>query len=72
LDREEEALHILVIKASERCQETPETIDFFDPSDDTLLKVVVNVNDINDNPPVFTKGGCQFRIQSLSIHREID
>jgi len=30
-------------------------MDFFDPSDDSLLKIIVNVNDINDNPPVFTK-----------------
>ena len=64
LDREEEALHILVIKASEKCQDVPETIDFFDPSDDTLLKVVVNVEDINDNRPVFTKGDHRFHTES--------
>lgn len=29
--------------------------DSFDPSDDALLKVMINLNDINDNPPVFDK-----------------
>ena len=55
LDREEESLHILVVKASERCDATPDDMDFFDPNDDTLLKVVVNVDDVNDNRPVFAK-----------------
>lgn len=55
LDREEQAVHIIVVKATEQCGQIPEMMDFFDPSDDSLLKIVVNVNDINDNPPVFTK-----------------
>jgi len=55
LDREEQAVHIIIVKATERCHVVPETTDFFDPDDDTLLKVVINVNDINDNRPVFIK-----------------
>ena len=55
LDREEQAVHIVVIKATDQCDSVPETTDLFDPDDDTLLKVVVNVNDINDNRPVFVK-----------------
>jgi cadherin 23 len=55
LDREELAVHVVVIKASENCKLNPEMIDSFDPADDSLLKVILNVKDINDNPPTFDK-----------------
>ncbi len=55
LDREEQAVHIIVIKASENCDLQPDMTDSFDPADDSLLKVVVNVKDINDNKPTFDK-----------------
>jgi tetrahydromethanopterin S-methyltransferase subunit H len=55
LDREEQAAHVVVVKASENCNLNPEIIDSFDPADDSLLKVIVNVKDINDNPPTFDK-----------------
>lgn len=55
LDREEQSVYIVVVKASEQCNVVPERTDAFDPSDDSLLKVVVNVKDINDNKPVFIK-----------------
>jgi len=55
LDREEQAVHVVVVKASENCNLTPEMIDSFDPADDSLLKVIINVKDINDNPPTFDK-----------------
>lgn len=43
------------MKATEDCLTMPELVSFFDPRDDTLLKVHVFVNDINDNPPRFTR-----------------
>ena len=55
LDREQQALHLLLIRASEDCQSVPADIDFFDPADDTVLKVIVHVEDINDNRPQFVK-----------------
>ena len=55
LDREVYDTHILLIKASEDCIHAPVNQSDFDPSDDTLLKVIVTVNDINDNPPKFVK-----------------
>ncbi|XP_057365539.1 cadherin-23-like isoform X1 [Daphnia carinata] len=55
LDREEQASHIIVVKASENCDLDPDVIDSFDPADDSLLKVVVNLKDINDNPPTFER-----------------
>ena len=49
-------MHIIVVKAVDQCGgPEPAMTDFFDPADDSLLKVTVNVNDINDNPPVFTR-----------------
>ncbi|EFX87616.1 hypothetical protein DAPPUDRAFT_235424 [Daphnia pulex] len=42
LDREEQAAHVVVVKASENCNLNPEIIDSFDPADDSLLKVIVN------------------------------
>lgn len=57
LDREENDTHVLIIKASEDCISAPKVEKFleFDTHDDTTLRVVVRVNDINDNPPKFIK-----------------
>ncbi|XP_064108915.1 cadherin-23-like isoform X3 [Macrobrachium nipponense] len=55
LDRESEDHYILIVKATEDCLATPELVSFFDSRDDTLLKVHVFVNDINDNAPKFTR-----------------
>ncbi|XP_063590983.1 cadherin-23-like [Penaeus indicus] len=55
LDREAEDHYTLLVKATEDCLTLPEPVAFFDPRDDTLLKVHVFVNDINDNPPKFTR-----------------
>lgn len=53
LDREQQEEHLLLIKATEDCITVPANESFFDAADDTLLKVIVNVTDINDNPPKF-------------------
>lgn len=48
---------MLVVKASEDCLNAPrvrEPVEF-DPHDDTLLRVLIKVNDINDNAPKFMK-----------------
>lgn len=55
LDREEYDQHVLLVKATEDCLHTPANESFFDENDDTLLKVIVKVNDINDHPPKFVK-----------------
>ncbi|GLH04217.1 Cadherin-87A [Gryllus bimaculatus] len=55
LDREQQERHVLVVKATEDCLEIPTNISAFDPSDDTLLKVIIQILDINDNPPHFVK-----------------
>lgn len=46
--------HLLLVKASEDCINKPANLSFFDSSDDTLLKVSINVLDENDNAPKFT------------------
>ncbi|XP_044743020.1 cadherin-23, partial [Chrysoperla carnea] len=53
LDREVQESHLLLIKASEDCVHLPANQSFFEESDDTLLKVTVFVDDINDNAPKF-------------------
>ncbi|CAG5108412.1 Similar to Cdh23: Cadherin-23 (Mus musculus) [Cotesia congregata] len=53
LDRETLEEHLLLVKATEDCSTMPENESFFDSADDTLLKVVITVNDINDNAPRF-------------------
>ncbi|XP_046612201.1 cadherin-23 isoform X1 [Neodiprion virginianus] len=55
LDREVQEEHLLLIKATEDCNTIPANESFFDAADDTLLKVVVGVNDINDNSPKFIR-----------------
>lgn len=48
--------HVLVVKASENCATPPPAnVTWFDPKDDTTLRLVINVLDINDNPPLFVK-----------------
>ncbi|KAI4457764.1 fat atypical cadherin-related [Holotrichia oblita] len=53
LDREERDSYILLVKAAEDCNNSPRIESSFDSLDDTLLKVLVNVADVNDNPPRF-------------------
>lgn len=53
LDRETQTQHTLIIKATEDCTIVPTNETIFDEADDTLLKVIVTVGDINDNPPRF-------------------
>ncbi|XP_043267778.1 cadherin-23 [Venturia canescens] len=53
LDREQQEEYLLLIKATEDCTTVPGNQSFFDETDDTLLKVIVTVDDINDNPPKF-------------------
>ncbi|XP_065338722.1 cadherin-23 isoform X2 [Cloeon dipterum] len=57
LDREAQDKHELLIRATENCQEassiTPAVAD--SNSNNSLLRVVVNVNDVNDNAPKFVK-----------------
>lgn len=53
LDREEKEIHLLLIKATEDCTKQPRNESFFDSSDDTQLKVIVKVLDVNDNAPQF-------------------
>lgn len=55
LDREKKDSYTLLVKATEDCLKTPKTQMFFDSSDDTQLKVIVNVTDVNDNAPKFTR-----------------
>lgn len=53
MDREEHSAHLLLVKASEDCNKPPANQSFFDATDDTLLKIAINVVDENDNPPLF-------------------
>lgn len=41
------------MKATEECSKTPELQSFFDIDDDTQLKVIIQVLDVNDNAPKF-------------------
>ena len=43
----------MIVKATEDCNVVPTNGTFSDEADDTTLKVVVNVIDVNDNPPKF-------------------
>lgn len=54
MDRETQDTYLLLVKASEDCINPPANLSFFDSSDDTLLKVIVEVLDENDNAPRFT------------------
>ena len=46
-------MYEIIIKATEDCNTTPINQTTFDPKDDTLLKVIITINDINDNSPKF-------------------
>lgn len=73
---------MLIVKATEDCNTVPANGTLSDEADDTTLKVVINVMDINDNPPkfvskIFTGGvtteadfGTQFmQVKVKSIHQ---
>ncbi|KAL2733633.1 cadherin-23 [Vespula maculifrons] len=83
LDRETQTQHTLIIKATEDCSTVPTNETIFDETNDTLLKVIVTVGDINDNPPrfvnkVFTGGvtteadfGTQFmNVKAIDLDAE--
>lgn len=53
LDREQQEAHLILIKATENCENSPKNQSFFDPGDDTQLKVIIRVIDVNDNAPKF-------------------
>lgn len=53
LDREQQEEHILLVKATEDCETVPDNEIMFDEADDTLLQIVIKVDDINDNAPQF-------------------
>ncbi|KAJ8972931.1 hypothetical protein NQ317_011741 [Molorchus minor] len=53
LNREEQDSYLLLIKATENCSKPPRIESFFDSNDDSQLKVIVKVLDVNDNPPKF-------------------
>lgn len=55
LDRETQESYELVVKASEDCLHSPPLNQGFSQDDDSLLKVFVFVNDINDHAPEFVK-----------------
>ncbi|XP_014258581.1 cadherin-23-like isoform X2 [Cimex lectularius] len=58
LDREEKEQHEMIIKASEDCTKMPQKSDLIikeGKKDDTTLKIIINVIDVNDNPPKFAK-----------------
>ncbi|XP_066258040.1 cadherin-23 isoform X2 [Euwallacea similis] len=55
LDREENDVHLLLVKATEDCTYPPEPQNFFDSNDDTQLKIIVKVLDVNDNSPKFIR-----------------
>lgn len=80
LDREQQEEHLLLVKATEDCETVPDNEITFNEADDTLLKIVIKVDDINDNAPqfinkVFTGGvttdadfGTQFMHVKVILH----
>ncbi|TRY71883.1 hypothetical protein TCAL_08438 [Tigriopus californicus] len=56
LDREAQDSFSLVVKATEECLYPPEHLNAsFDPLDDSLLSLNIQVTDIDDHPPTFVK-----------------
>lgn len=53
MDRETKEVYEIIIKATEDCNTIPKNQTTFNEKDDTLLKVTITVNDINDNAPKF-------------------
>lgn len=52
MDREAQEVYEIVIKATEDCNSLPGN-QSFNEKDDTLLKVIVTLVDVNDNAPKF-------------------
>lgn len=44
---------MLIVKATEDCNIVPANETLFDETNDTTLKLIINVLDVNDNPPKF-------------------
>ena len=60
LDRERQSEYDLTVKATEECLSQPDWLRdgrsiAFDSNDDSLLKVKIFVNDVNDNAPQFSQ-----------------
>ena len=55
LDREAVSQYELIVKASEDCSSVPEAVPAFQAEDDTLLRLTVHVEDVNDNRPAFDR-----------------
>ena len=78
LDRELQDVFEIIVQATEDCRAVPQPISQFDPLDNTLLSVLVYVDDENDNSPVFERqvftGGVStdlsFGTSFMSIHAE--
>lgn len=55
LDRERRSVYNIVIKATEECLNPLDEQDAYnDTTDSSMLKIKIYVNDIDDNPPLFT------------------
>ncbi|RWS14756.1 cadherin-23-like protein [Dinothrombium tinctorium] len=55
LDREQRGNYTLIVQATNDCLREPKHIAKFDPKDNSLLQVLIDVKDVNDNPPRFAK-----------------
>lgn len=55
LDREKQSQYTLIVQATNDCMREPRPVARFDPKDNSLLQVLINVIDVNDNPPKFLK-----------------
>lgn len=54
LDREAKDTYEIIVKATEDCNTVPSNLTNFDKEDETTLKVVIKLIDVNDNAPKFT------------------
>nr|CAD7406833.1 unnamed protein product [Timema cristinae] len=72
LDREASKQHLILIKATEDCIHSPANQNFFDPTDDTYLKVIVEVEDINDNAPHFrSTAKCVIMVEKVGTNHNL-
>lgn len=55
LDREERSNYSLLIQASSDCLREPRLMNSREPDDRSVLRVLVRVRDVNDNPPRFAQ-----------------